>query len=521
MKAATYSRYSSDNQRETSIEDQERLQDRRAESEGFDIVHRFSDREVSASIPMIQRPGGRALLEAAHRRQFDVLLIEGLDRCWRDIIDQEQVIRGMEFSGIRIIGASDGYDTRHEDRELQRGVRGLLNQQYLRDLAKKTHRGLTGQVFRGGSAGGAAYGYRSSQGNGVMRLEVDEEQARWVRWIFQLYAEGWSCQRIAAELNRLGITTKRDGTWSVSALYGSPNKGSGVLNNELYVGRYIWNRSHWAKHPVTSKWIRQERPRHEWVIDERPELQIVTDDLWQAVRARMDGTRLANGSKGKGARPKTLLGGLMKCGKCGGAIIAVSGTSYGCAAHKDRGPTVCAGVRVSRERTDRRIVTEIRKDLLEPDAIVEIRKLIDEMVVSEQKDVAGGAETAKKELASIQKEIGNLVAAIAAMGHSEALTSRLKQLEARRAAVAARAGAQAPSKAKIDDLMARYKRHLAAIEQDLASDTEKARAAIRDYFGEIVIEETGEQAWATISANPGNLLMQAAGDSGYGCGGRI
>jgi len=63
-----------------------------------------------------------------------------------------------------------------------------------------------------------------------------------------------------------------------------------VLNNELYIGRYIWNRSQWVKDPDSHKRVRVERPRNEWHIVERPDLRIVTDELWQAARARI-GTR--------------------------------------------------------------------------------------------------------------------------------------------------------------------------------------------------------------------------------------
>lgn len=521
LRAASYSRYSSDNQRDTSIEDQERLTAARAAAEGWEVVARFSDCEISASTPMALRQGGKAMLAAAARGEFEVLLVEGLDRCWRDIVDQEQTIRRLEHQGIRIVGVSDGYDTRHEDRELSRGVRGLLNQQYLRDLSKKTHRGLTGQVFRGGHAGGLSYGYRSIDAGAVHRLEIDEDQAPWVRWIFEHYADGWSCQKIAAELNVLGVKTGRSGTWAVSALYGCPNKGSGVLNNELYAGRYVWNRSQWKKDPDTGKRFRTIRPPEEWLVEDRPELRILDVDLWQAVRDRMNGTRLANGGKGKGARPKTLLGGLMTCARCGGAIIAVSGRDYGCAAHKDRGPAVCLGTRVRRKATDLRLLSVVREDLLSPAAVLELRNQVEQLLDGQRKAAAGAAGSARTALTEVTREIDRLVDAIGAIGHSDALATRLKDAEARLAKIAGAAARKPAAPLKIDDLMARYRRQLLALETALAAEPERARAALRMYFGDIVVEETGAQAWATFTADPGRLLLQAAGDSGYGCGGRI
>lgn len=135
-------------------------------------------------------------------------------------------------------------------------MRGLISETYLDDLRAKTHRGLTGQIERGYHAGGLSFGYRSvvagvnPRGEPIgHRLEIDETQATIVREIFVRYAGGESCQRIAADLNARGVRGPRGGTWCVSALYGSPAKGAGVLNNELYIGRYVWNRSQWIKNP--------------------------------------------------------------------------------------------------------------------------------------------------------------------------------------------------------------------------------------------------------------------------------
>ena len=110
------------------------------------------------------------------------------------------------------------------------------------------------------------------------RLEINQAQAEIVRQIFAR-SGGESCQRIAAELNARGVRGPRGGTWSVSALYGSPAKGSGMLNNELYLGRYIWNRSRWVKDPDTRQRQRVDRPREEWQIENRQELRILDEAI--------------------------------------------------------------------------------------------------------------------------------------------------------------------------------------------------------------------------------------------------
>lgn len=507
MRVAIYSRYSSSRQRETSIEDQVRLCRDRAKREGWAVVAEHADQELSGALPFTGRPGATALLDGAMSGKYDAILFECLDRSFRDIVEQEQIIRRIEFAGIRIVGVSDGYDSLHEDRELHRGFRGLINQQYLRDLAKKVHRGLTGQVTRGLFAGGLSYGYRTIEADGGRALEVNPDHARWVVWIHERYAEGRGIRSITHELNRLGAVSPRGGTWAVSALYGSPAKGTGILNNELYTGRYVWNRSQWIKDPDTGKRCRIERPRQEWRVTERPELQIIPDALWSAVRARMDAPGSAGGGRGKGARPRTLLGGLLRCGVCGGAVVAVNAYQYGCAAHHDRGPTVCAGVHAKRDVTETRLLAAVRDDLLSPGNLAHLHEQI-RLVLDEQSRNSSG-NTARPRLAALEVEIRHLTDAVAAAGWSAALADRLRAAETERARLAAVKPAKT---ANIPALMARYRRLLADLPGTLKREPERARAAIRELIGDIRLVEDNEGLWAEMDTPASRLLLAAGGE---------
>lgn len=248
-RAAIYARYSSDRQRATSIDDQVRLCRARAEREGWAVVAVHSDREMSGSTPIAMRPGAASLMAEALAGDWDVLIIEGLDRLCRDLGEQERSVPRLEHAGIRLIGIADGYDSEHQGRLLMRGARGLVNALYLDDLRHKTHRGLAGRFAAGFSAGGCPYGYRAIEADGGRTLEIHPEQARWVVWIYQRYAEGWSARRIAAEMNRRGIPSPKGRTWAASAIYGHRAKGTGIVRNDLYAGTWTWNRSQWIKDP--------------------------------------------------------------------------------------------------------------------------------------------------------------------------------------------------------------------------------------------------------------------------------
>lgn len=517
MKVASYARYSSENQRETSIADQFHLADMRVQRESWLPPLRFSDSEVSAGTPTLLRAGGRALMEAIRAGRIDVLLIESLDRCWRDIVDQERTIREIERLGVRIIGISDGYDSNREGRELQRVIIGGVNQQYLRDLGKKVHRGLTGQTERGFHAGGLSYGYRThvagvdAKGEPIgHRLEVHEEQAKWVRWCFERYAEGWAPRRIVYELNRLGVPSPRGSSWAISALYGQPKYGTGILRNELYRGMYIWNRSQWVKDPDTGRRRRVERPHDEWRTRETPALRIVSEELWHAAQARLTGPKRS----GPGKPKRTALSGILRCGHCGGAVTAVSTGHYGCTAHKDRGPTVCTGVRVKRPVIEAAVLEIVRAELLDDEAIAALRQEVAALQRERERNHESTSRTAHTRLATLEREIARLVDAVAAAGWSQALADRLKKAEAERAALQAEL-AHAPARnapAMIPRLIEHYRAQVSRLPALMTAEPAAAREALGELLGEIELtQDAGGAVWAQVAGLGDLILNMVAG----------
>ena len=116
MRACLYARYSTDKQRESSIDDQLRAARERAEREGWRIVTQHADQGVSGSTPVARRPGGKLLLADALAHRFDILIVEGLDRLSREIGEAETITKRLEYQGIRIIGTADGSTARRGER---------------------------------------------------------------------------------------------------------------------------------------------------------------------------------------------------------------------------------------------------------------------------------------------------------------------------------------------------------------------------------------------------------------------
>ena len=97
-----------------------------------------------------------------------------------------------------------------------------------------------------------------------------------VERIFREFIAGVSPKQIAKNLNREGVPGPFGGAWSPSTIYGNAKRGTGILNNELYVGRLVWNRLRYVKNPDTGKRVSRLNPTSEWMSREVPELRIVS-----------------------------------------------------------------------------------------------------------------------------------------------------------------------------------------------------------------------------------------------------
>ena len=250
------------------------------------ITEVYADHALSGA--SVLRPGYQRLLEDVRAGRFELVLAEGLDRLSRDQEHTAALFKQLSFAGVRLVTVAEG-----EVGELHVGLKGTMNALYLKDLAQKTHRGLRGRVEQGRSGGGLCYGYVVVPGptgpDGLPErgcLRVESAEAEVARRIFRDDAAGRSAKAIAQALNRAGIAGPRGGAWGPSTVAGNAARGNGILNNELYVGRRVWNRQRFVKDPATGRRVSRFKDSQELVVIEVPELRIIEDELWQAVKAR-------------------------------------------------------------------------------------------------------------------------------------------------------------------------------------------------------------------------------------------
>jgi site-specific DNA recombinase len=525
-RVALYARYSDDNQNAASIADQFRICREHAAQEQWQVVGVYDDPAISGA-SMILRPGIQALVQDTQRGKFDVVIAEALDRMSRDQADIATLFKHLRFAGVRIVTLAEGEIT-----ELHVGLKGTMNALFLKDLAAKTHRGLRGRVEEGKSGGGLCYGYsvmkRIDASGEPIRGErtINLAEAEIVRRVFREFAAGHSPRAIARRLNDERIAGPDGALWTDSTLRGHAARGTGLLNNELYTGKLVWNRLRYIKDPATGRRVSRLNPREKWITTEVPELRIVNDALWHAAKARQGelttkyanviaATRAAQANRLNGThRPRSLLSGLLVCGCCGGPYALRGQDRYACSNHVMNGS--CANGRtIARETLEARMLEGLRDHLMAPDIAAEAMRAYAEETnrLNHQRRASGEAD--RRELDKIARSIKEMLVLIEEGSGSRAMVTRMRELEAREDELKARLDAAAmdlpdlhPNAAGI------YRRKVERLAEALQKPQERDEAAqaIRALIERITLTpgaKRGEMA-ATLHGELGTILEWTA-----------
>jgi DNA invertase Pin-like site-specific DNA recombinase len=517
-RAVVYARYSTELQRTASIEDQIRVCRERIEREGWTYLHAYHDRAMSGTSHL--RPGYQKLLDEAQRDMFDVVVAEALDRLSRDQEHVAHLYKRLSFLGIRLVTVSEGLIS-----ELHVGLSGTMGALYIKQLAEKTHRGLRGRVESGRSGGGNCYGYdvvRKAGAGGELEVglrSVNQREAKVIRGILQAYVAGESPRSIAKGLNRSRIPGPSGGTWGPSAINGNAARGTGILNNELYIGKLVWNRLKFVKNPQTSRRQSRFNPRNAWIMKEVPELRIVTQDLWDAVKARQ--AQMARATRPdrkkedfwKHQRPRHLLSGLMKCGVCGANYTKYGAHRFACAGARDRA-TCTNRLTVRGDEVENAILHGLKSRLMEPALFEEFaREFITE--VNRSRSEASSAKAAlQHDVERVDRQIKRLVDVILDGGDAQAINAKLKELEAEKSRLTRALEASSQEEPLLHPHLATiYRARVDALDA-LFRDPDQGRAAfdlLRGLIDEVRIVPEDEAYQIELKGELAGILALAQG----------
>jgi site-specific DNA recombinase len=543
LRCAVYARFSSEKQSPLSIEDQVRKCRDYAAQRGWSVLHPhiYSDEAISGATD--DRFGLRRMLAAATSREkpFDVVLVDDTSRISRTLKDSFTIHDELRFAGVRLIFVSQGIDTESEQAEVLLATHGIVDSLYIRELAKKTHRGVEGRALQGFHTGGRCFGYRNvpiedaarldQHGRPLItgvRLEVREDEAGTVRRIFEMYAGGNSLQKIAKQLNAKGVISPQPQKGRISRSW-CPSSIRTILRNERYRGRVIWGKTLKVR-SKSGRRIYRRTPQDKWVVRELAEQRIVSEDVWKSVQARIETVKQVygeigrkGGMQGRSVSSPYLFSGLLKCSECGANVSIVSGrwrgrsdVVYGCPQNAYRGDTVCKNdVRVFRQELEGKLLAGLQDQIMRPEAVEYVLDNFESALLKALDELGGALAQMRARKDQLEREVANLTQAVAQGDFSPALRAALVMRESEISDITAKLLESRPDslRVKLRNIRSFVVQHMRDVREIVNSDTARTRAVFAKHIDRITLTPTGEHY---VASGTWNLLERGSIDGAGG-----
>ncbi|WP_427913956.1 recombinase family protein [Ramlibacter sp. MMS24-I3-19] len=325
-----YARYSPGNgQRETSIEDQLRRCRQVAEREGLAIDENFvfADQAITGKAEgLAKRTQYRRLLDAIEARECSIVIVDEISRLTRHVREGGRLMDLVDEMGVRFL-TNDGIDTLRDGWRALWMVKLMAANMEVESTGSRTTRGMVGQLERGYQIAQAPYGYRAipevTDAGKVLgtKWSIHEPEAEVIRRIYAWRHQGLSCPTIAATLQREGVlppgSARKRGQvrWRAASVHR-------LMSNQIYRGLFIWNGSGFTKARA-----RKKRKEVKELPFARPQLRLVSDELWFSCNPRGNGEQRSHRPRGGG---KNVFSGLVRCGVCDSLLSIGSNKGMNC-----------------------------------------------------------------------------------------------------------------------------------------------------------------------------------------------
>ena len=398
MNAVIYARYSSDNQREESIEGQLRECTAYCQKNDITIVGSYIDRALSAKTD--NRPEFQRMIKDSAKGVFDTIVVWKLDRFARNRYDSAHYKQLLRKRGVKVVSATENISDGPEGIILESMLEGMA-EYYSAELAEKVVRGQTENALRCKYNGGrVAFGYKIDQNKDY---QIDSTKAPLVLEIFTRYANGETMNVIRNDLNRRGVTNTKD---TKLDLHFIPT----LLHNRKYIGEY----------------------KYRDIVIPGGIPALVPQDLFDRVQCQLK-KNCKSPARYKATEPY-LLATKLFCGTCGGMMVGESGRS----AHSDRVYHYYRCTNTKKRKTCTSSRKTVRKQPIE-DAVVhavmariaddEFVQYVAEQVMAAQQQESSLLPTLRKQLSDTERGISNVLNAIEAGIITDSTKQRLLDLE--------------------------------------------------------------------------------------------
>ena len=395
MKGVIYARYSSDNQREESIEGQLRECKDYAERNGITILGTYIDRALSAKTD--NRPEFQKMIKDSAKGLFDVVLVWKLDRFARNRYDSARYKNLLKKNGVKVISARENISEGSEGIILEAMLEGYA-EYYSAELSEKVIRGLTDNALKCKYNGGTVpMGYYIDE---QQYYQIDPKTAPVVLEMFTKYSEGATMQELVNLLNSRGMRSIRGGKITLNIM-------NHLLKNRRYIGEYSYRD----------------------VVKEDGIPAIVPKELFERVQERLAKNKKAP-ARHK-AEDDYLLTTKLYCGKCGSFMVGESGTSHTMKVHRyyrcvnTKKKKLCDKKAVKKDLIEDLVVSYTMKAIMN-DEVME--RLIDTLMELQKRE-STDLPLLKKQLAETEKGINNMLNAIQAGIFTPSTKQRLDELE--------------------------------------------------------------------------------------------
>ena len=422
MTAVIYARYSSDSQREESIEGQIRECTAYAKKNGITIVKHYIDRAISAKTD--NRPQFQQMIKDSDKKLFDIVLVWKLDRFARNRYDSARYKTQLKKNGVKLVSATEIISEGPEGIILESVLEGYA-EYYSADLAEKVVRGQTENILKGRCNGGrGTFGYTLDS---ERKFHIDPLASPFVLESFRKYRNGLTMKEIRDWLNENGIKNPVGGAFTYNSV-------EHMLKNRRYIGELKF--------------------RDVVVPDAIP--PIVPLELFDDVQEKIAKNKKAPARRK--AEDDYLLTTKLHCGYCGALMFGESGTSrtgevhryYKCAtAKKKKG---CKKKTVRKQWLEDLVVNQTMQ-LVRNDAAME--SIIAKVMELQNKENTN-IPLYEKQLRDAESGIQNMLNAIQAGILTSSTKERLEQLEETKRELEARIAEEKLAKPKVTEEFIRF-----------------------------------------------------------------
>ncbi|MGE0105111.1 MAG: recombinase family protein [Blastocatellales bacterium] len=416
--AATYIRMSSGKQ-ELSPDQQRAEAKKLAAKHGCRIVREYFDSGISGNETMKRPEFLKLIRDAEKRKDFQVILCWDQDRFGRfDSIDAGEWIAPLRRAGVRLITAAQGEINWNDFAgRIVYTVAQEGKHQFLRDLARNVCRGHLAGAKRGNNMGSIPFGYErvyfDSSGNQVHRVTRNTKFVRPSGWTGKLVP---STNRIEIETVKWMFKTvlERDvGPTALARLMnmrgGFPTPKGGpmwhgkvcryILENPAYIGDLVFD----GIRPSRGKFVQgtgestRHQNAHEALIDRQ---------TFKRVQNRI---KLRHEQRDRSQWRSALLSGLVKCGMCGGRMIARTQTDrfgvkhsyYNCPNLDGR----CRCYGVQQATIDKEVIEWVAEVMVAPEVLERRRKRFKELSTRQSRSTWVNDQRAA--IAEVNRRIAN------------------------------------------------------------------------------------------------------------------